>query len=621
MRGRSVGKIAAIALRATVLLAIAFAPSGAKLQQVFVCGAAGVSPDIQIRACTVSVQSNEAPANRAVALFNRGNAFVATGNFDQGIADYSQVIQLTPDYAPAYAGRCTAYNFKDSFDSAIADCNRALQLDPTNTTALYGRGYAFTETKDFDQAIADFTKAIQLNPDFAPAHAGRCNVYNFKDNFDPAIADCNRALQLDPTDSVSFYNLGYAFTKKKDFDQAIADYTKAIQLTPDYAPAYAGRCSAYSSKGNFDPAIADCNRALQINPGNATAFYNRGASYSDKGNLDQAVADFGRAIQLDPSFALAYLGRGKIYKGKNERSLALADFDNFIRLQSKPTINIAFPSAMNSPGIDEASGIVFARPPLPELAQLQQCKESTPSNDAFYQCVVSQALPSDYRIAQACLSQNQQDRGRALICSTQRQDLINGYDTFRSIQSCAKKQDNWAVAQCMGKQVLDSNEQYYLECVTANRGQLDSAAVCALAKNLTPEQQIALSCALSTGGQPHAFVVCTGGRLLERELEKCWQNGIHTENGCFGPNNEYYKLMDRIDDAAKHLMGDNSDAYKAWKLWKNNVLAPGPNGEVVKFINDGIHDVREGPGENNEIVKFGNAIGGAIQGIGNALGF
>jgi hypothetical protein len=144
--------------------------------------------------------------------------------------------------------------------------------------------------------------------------------------------------------------------------------------------------------------------------------------------------------------------------------------------------------------------------------------------------------------------------------------------------------------------------------------------VCAVGKDLTPEQKIALSCAIQSGGVPHVFLVCTSGQLTERELEKCWQNGIATQNGCFGPNNEIVKDLNKIDDEAKNLMGENSVAYQNWKLWKENVLAPGPNGEVVKFLNNEIHDLREGPGENNEIVKFGNAVGGAIQGIGNAFG-
>jgi hypothetical protein len=271
-----------------------------------------------------------------------------------------------------------------------------------------------------------------------------------------------------------------------------------------------------------------------------------------------------------------------------------------------------------------AGGISFARPPLPNEVQLRQClQENRNSNSAnFYECVIRRALPDEYRITASCFAQNRNDNGRALLCSTQRQDLVNTYDRFRKVQDCANKsQNNWDIAGCVGQQVLGQNEQYYLSCVTRNRGDYKAAAVCAIAKDLNPEQQIALSCAISTGGQPVAFATCTGGQLLARELDKCWNGGIATSDGCFGPNNEYVKLINNIDNEARRIMGQNSEAYKAWKLWQNNVLTPGPNHEVVKFLNNGIRDIREGPGPNNEIVKLGNSVGGAIQSVGKVLGF
>jgi hypothetical protein len=70
---------------------------------------------------------------------------------------------------------------------------------------------------------------------------------------------------------------------------------------------------------------------------------------------------------------------------------------------------------------------------------------------------------------------------------------------------------------------------YYLSCVTQNKGDIKSSAVCALVKDLTPEQQIAISCAMSTGGQPYAFAACVGGQLFASEVSKCWEDGVATE--------------------------------------------------------------------------------------------
>lgn len=265
--------------------------------------------------------------------------------------------------------------------------------------------------------------------------------------------------------------------------------------------------------------------------------------------------------------------------------------------------------------------IQFASPPLPDSALLQECMNDNSSQGAFQRCVIGHALPKEYRITQDCL-ERYPNAEQAFICSTGRQDIAEAYNRFQAVRECADHaEDNYEIADCIGSQTLGQREQYYLGCITKNKGDLKTGAVCALTPTLTPEQQIALGCAIATGGEPTAFATCTGGQLFEREITKCWEHGIATEKGCFGPNNEYRKFLSRIDDQMGRTFGRNSVAYQAYQTWQNNVLAPGPNHEVIKFLNNGIGDMQHGPGPNNEFVKAGNAIGGAVQSVGKVFGF
>jgi hypothetical protein len=56
-------------------------------------------------------------------------------------------------------------------------------------------------------------------------------------------------------------------------------------------------------------------------------------------------------------------------------------------------------------------------------------------------------------------------------------------------------------------------------------------------------------------------------------------------------------------------------------LSQNNVLAPGPNHEVIRFVNNGLKDFQHGPGGNNEFVKAGRALDRGVRSVGKALGF
>ena len=237
-------------------------------------------------------------------------------------------------------------------------------------------------------------------------------------------------------------------------------------------------------------------------------------------------------------------------------------------------------------------------------------------------CMVDRAMPPEYRLTHDCLKQNPNDAGAALLCGSGNKDLQDAYQRTKQVQKCAESaQDKTDLLMCLGQQTLGQKELYYANCLANNRNNLSAAAVCALAHDLTPEQQIALGCAMQTGGQPYAFAVCTGGQLFQREVSKCWENGIATQNGCFGPNNEINKFWRGIDGTLRDALGENNDAYKTFVSVKNNSLAPGPNHDLVRAANTVLGDVRNGGlGPNNDMVKAGNAIGGGLRSVGSAIG-
>ncbi len=272
-------------------------------------------------------------------------------------------------------------------------------------------------------------------------------------------------------------------------------------------------------------------------------------------------------------------------------------------------------------------GVEFAALPIPIPQAVNSCRNRSNSSEAFWGCIVEDGFPDEYRILRDCRRTNPSDAGAALLCSSGREDLQRSYQQVKNIKRCidSGRKSQAEVADCLGNQFLGTNERYYLGCVTRNEGDLSKAAVCAIAKDLTAEQQVALACAVSTGGQPAPFVACTGGQLLKRELTKCWEYGIATEQGCYGPNNEIRKFWDGLDAQARVAMGANSEGYKAFAFMKNNVFAPGPNHEFVRHFNNALNDVQHGPGPNNEIVRFGQAMSDGVSSIttsvGNFLGF
>lgn len=112
----------------------------------------------------------------AEELFKRGVYEALIGNYKLAIADFTQVIQLRPDDATAYANEGLARAAMGDFQGALADFNSALRLNPDLEVAYYNRGYVRFELKDYQSALVDFNRAIAIAPQNADAYHCRCLV-------------------------------------------------------------------------------------------------------------------------------------------------------------------------------------------------------------------------------------------------------------------------------------------------------------------------------------------------------------------------------------------------------------------------------------------------------------
>jgi tetratricopeptide (TPR) repeat protein len=91
------------------------------LKSIELCnGADRTSPDIQIDACTSLIDSGkQTPQTLVIAYNNRGNAYVAKGEYDRAVQDYDQSIKLSPTYSKAFNNRGVAFQKKGEYDRAI----------------------------------------------------------------------------------------------------------------------------------------------------------------------------------------------------------------------------------------------------------------------------------------------------------------------------------------------------------------------------------------------------------------------------------------------------------------------------------------------------------------------
>ncbi|KAF0212700.1 MAG: hypothetical protein FD139_161 [Methylocystaceae bacterium] len=226
-------------------------------------------------------------------------------------------------------------------------------------------------------------------------------------------------------------------------------------------------------------------------------------------------------------------------------------------------------------------------------------------HENFVDCLNRNMLSKDQIAAYDCYQENKGDETAFGLCVVKIGMGQAERKAVDDIYSCYQQHRNdWQqYPTCYFAESNDPNVARAAQCLQRQAGMNASFwgfAGCygsgALGANA--EVQVAAECAATTGGQPYAFAACTGGRLTAAEIDKCWNNGVGGENGCFGQNNTIVQYLRQLGVDTDRLLNRN--------------------GAVINAFNTIITDLRNGPGPNNDGIRIINNIGREIERAGQA---
>jgi tetratricopeptide (TPR) repeat protein len=165
------------------------------------------------------------------------------------------------------------FNKKD-YKGAIDDWTQAININPNYAGAYNNRGITRSELGDNQSAIDDFTQAININPNCADAYCNRGNAHSELGDNQSAIDDYTQAININPNYAAAYQNRGNARYELGDKQGAIDDYTQATKIHPNDADGYYNRGGQHLFLGNRQSAIDDYQKAADIykKEGNETKY-------------------------------------------------------------------------------------------------------------------------------------------------------------------------------------------------------------------------------------------------------------------------------------------------------------------------------------------------------------
>lgn len=262
----------------------------------------------------------------------QGDSAYASGNYEEALQLYSQILELDAEKDEIYNNRGMAYLNLKQYDQALADFSRAIELEGGTDVYYNNRGLVYYYQEQNEEALADFTKALEMNRSDANYYANRGDVYNAMEDYDHALEDYNEALRIDDTRTATLNNRASVYFKQGKYEEAAADYTAAIGEKAENGILYWNRGEAYRMLGKFQEAVEDYNQYAQDPKAELTEEFltKRAEAYAELEEYDLAAADYTAAIEKNSENPALYQGRANVNYQQGAYEEALEDYNQYL---------------------------------------------------------------------------------------------------------------------------------------------------------------------------------------------------------------------------------------------------------------------------------------------------
>ena len=271
------------------------------------------------------------------------NTFTEDG-LARAIVCYHQAIALDPQYAVAYAGIASYYNWLGSFTVLpFAECSAAaheaastaVAIDPALAEGHAALGQAIL-CRDFAWAQAErqLLKAIELNPAYSVPRIYYALQLGMEGRFTESLREAYIARDLDPLAIISRFTVVWCLYHSRRFDEAYRIARDTLDAEPQNLMMLYGLSFVLSRLGRHDEAIAAAMRGVEL-LGKASHTLGRlGAAHAVAGNTAEAEAvlkemDLVSAHRYISPYhqALVYCALGRFEESLNhlERAFQLND--------------------------------------------------------------------------------------------------------------------------------------------------------------------------------------------------------------------------------------------------------------------------------------------------------
>ena len=221
------------------------------------------------------------PYKKAFLMDQKVRVYVAQKDKENVEKTLRQILEVDPNYLPAYFELFAFYKSEQKMDQAMNELQQVVNRRPDDprkmAQALLLLGMMEEERSRYDEAIKNYEKSINFDSRTPSASIALNNLAwviadKGKGNLDKAAEYARSAIQLVPSVASFYDTLGYVLHQKKLYGLAIDQYLKAIERRPNEAAFQKHIAKSYQENNDKLRALQAYDKALKlVNPGSPDA--------------------------------------------------------------------------------------------------------------------------------------------------------------------------------------------------------------------------------------------------------------------------------------------------------------------------------------------------------------
>jgi len=253
--------------------------------------------------------------------------------FPDAVKLFQKAISLEPENPSYYKGLADVYASQGNNSDAIDCYKQALELKSDYFEVHANLGNVMIEAKQVDEALRHYKEAVKLRPDIPQLHDSLGNALRISGRAESALASHKEALRLNPKLFSALINMGWDLEDLGEIEAAIDAYKQALSINHKQVAVHANLGSILRDIRRMDEALYHYQEAVKLRPDIAQLHDNLGVAHSACGNPDSALDCHKKALQLDPNVPEVHYNLANALCDKADLQVALAHYREAIRLR------------------------------------------------------------------------------------------------------------------------------------------------------------------------------------------------------------------------------------------------------------------------------------------------